>query len=170
MEIDSPNPLPFVLVEKKGLTEEEAVKYIENVDEKRKQWTEFLYDVDWTDPMLYDMVINLGQVTLDTASDMIMYALDKPEFKDTPEKQKAIQNLALSSDVKAKLALDDRTRGIPVEVKAKEGKVYVKGWIFTTSAFVATGVQSTKAYINEVARGIPGVKELAIDLVESPIA
>ncbi len=152
------------VVEKKRLKEEEAVKYIENVDEKRKQWTKFLYDVDWTDPMLYHMVINLGQIALDTACGMIMYVLDQPEFKDTPEKTKAIQNLALSSQVKAKLALDQRTRGMELDAEAKDGKVLVKGQLFTTLTPLATGAQRTKAYITEIAKDIPGVKELIVDL------
>jgi len=152
------------VVEKKQLKEEEAVKYIENVDEKRKQWTKFLYDVDWTDPMLYHMVINLGQISLDTACGMIMYALDQPEFKDTPEKTKAIQNLALSSQVKAKLALDQRTRGMELDAEANDGKVFVKGHLFTTVAPLATGTQTTKAYITEIAKDTPGVRELVVDL------
>jgi len=158
------------VMEKKGLAEQDAIKYIARVDEKRKQWTQFLYDVDWTDPMLYDVVINLGQVTLDTACGMIKYALDQPEFKDSPEKQKAIQDFALSTRVKARLALDERTRGVETAVEARDGKVFVRGRLFTTSALVATGMQSTKAYIHEVAKGIPGVKELTIDIIESAIA
>ena len=152
------------VVERKRFKAEEAVKYIENVDEKRKQWTRFLYDVDWTDPMLYDIVINLDQIALDTACGMILFALDQPEFKDTPEKAKAIQNLALSSQVKAKLALDQRTRGMELEVEAKDGKVLVKGQLFTTVSPLATGMQRTKDYIREIATGIPGVKEITIDL------
>jgi len=158
------------VIEKKRLTEEDAIKYIDNVDEKRKQWTKFLYDVDWTDPLLYDLVINLAQVTLDTACGMIKYALDQPEFKDSPEKQKAIEDFALSSRVKARLALDERTRGVETAVEAKEGKVVVRGRLFTTSTLFATGTQSTKACVQEVAKGIPGVKELTIDIIESPIA
>ena len=152
------------VVERKRFKAEEAAKYIENVDEKRKQWTRFLYDVDWTDPMLYDIVINLDQIALDTACGMILFALDQPEFKDTPEKAKAIQNLALSSQVKAKLALDQRTRGMELEVEAKDGKVLVKGQLFTTVSPLATGMQRTKDYISEIATGIPGVKEITIDL------
>jgi cytidylate kinase len=166
-------PLPYrvkSVMEKKGFIGEEAIKYIENVDEKRKQWTRFLYDVDWTDPMLYDMVINLDQVTPDTACGLILYALDRPEFKDSPEKQKAVRDFALSCEVKARLALDERTRGVESVVEAKGGKVFVRGRVFTTSTLLATGLQSTKACIQEVVKGIPGVKELTIDLLESPIA
>jgi len=166
-------PLPYrvkSVMEKKGFTEQEAIKYIENVDAKRKQWTRFLYDVDWTDPMLYDMVINLDQVTPDTACGLILHALDRPEFKDSPEKQKAVRDFALSCEVKARLALDERTRGVESVVEAKGGKVFVRGRVFTTSTLLATGLQSTKACIQEVVKGIPGVKELTIDLLESPIA
>ena len=155
---------------KKNFTEQEAIKYIEKVDEKRKQWTRFLYDVDWTDPMLYDVVINLDQVTLDTACGLILYALNQPEFKDSPEKRKAVRDFALSCQAKARLALDERTRGVEVTVEAKEGKVLVRGWVFTTSALVATGMQSTKAHIHEVVKAVPGVKELTIEITESPIA
>ena len=166
-------PLPYrvkSVMEKKGFTEQEAITYIENVDVKRKRWTRFLYDVDWTDPMLYDMVINLDQVTLDTACGLILYALNRPDFKDSPEKQKAVRDFALSCEVKARLALDERTRGVEVVVEAKQGKVLVTGGVFTTSTLLATGMQSTKAYIQEVLKGIPGVKELTIEISESPIA
>ena len=166
-------PLPYrvkSVMEKKKFTEQEAIKYIENVDEKRKQWTRFLYDVDWTDPMLYDVVINLDRMTLDTACGLILYAVDQPEFKDTPEKQRAVRDFALSCQVRARLALDERTRGVETVVEAKGESVLVKGRVFTTSALVATGIQSTKAHIHEVVKGIPGVKELTVDIVESPIA
>jgi hypothetical protein len=68
------------------------------------------------------------------------------------------------------LALDERTKGVETAVEAKGGKVFVRGRVFTTSALVATGLQSTKAHIHEVVKGVPGVKELRIDIVESPIA
>ena len=149
--------------EKKRLQEEGAVRYIENVDEKRKKWTKFLYDVDWTDPMLYHMVINLGQIALDTACGMILYAIEPPDFKDTPKTIKAIQNLGLSSQVKAKLALDPRTTGLELDAESEDGKVSVKGQLFATMTPLSTGTQKTKDYITEIAKGIPAVKELIVD-------
>jgi osmotically-inducible protein OsmY len=101
---------------------------------------------------------------------LILYALNQPEFKDSPQKQQAVRDFSLSCQAKARLALDERTRGVEVTVEAKEGKVLVRGRVFTTSALVATGMQSTKAHIHEVVKGIPGVKELAIQISESPIA
>jgi osmotically-inducible protein OsmY len=95
---------------------------------------------------------------------MILYALDQPEFKDTPEKTKAIRNLVLSSQVKAKLALDQRTKGLELDAEAEDGKVLVKGQLFTAVTPSVTGTQRTRAYITEIAKDIPGVKELIVDL------
>jgi osmotically-inducible protein OsmY len=66
--------------------------------------------------------------------------------------------------VKAKLAIDQRTRGMELEVEAKEGEVLVKGQLVTTMTPFATGTQRTKDYIIEIAKDIPGVKGLSIDL------
>jgi hypothetical protein len=51
-----------------------------------------------------------------------------------------------------------------LEVEAKEGKVLVKGQLVTTMTPFATGTQRTKDYISEIAKDIPGVKGLSIDL------
>lgn len=148
--------------ERKMLSDEEAVKYIEKIDQKRFEWTRFLYGVDWTNPALYDTVINIEHVTLDTACGMIMYALSQPEFKDTPEKHKAIENLALATRVKAKLALDERTRGIDVDVMAQDGKVRIVGALLGSPSLFVTGDRLTEEEITKVAQTVPGIKEVTV--------
>jgi len=158
------------VIERKKLTEDEAVRYIEKVDEKRKQWTRFLYDVDITDPILYDAVINLENMSLDTACGMITYALSQPEFRDTPEKHQAIEDFSLACQVKATLALNERTKGIDLEVEAKAGNVFIQGRLLTTVVPFATGIRITRAEITEIAKSIPGVKEVKLELQEAPMA
>jgi len=158
------------VIEKNKLTQEDAIKYIEKVDEQRREWTKFLYNVDWTDPSLYDIVINLENFTLDTAGSMIMYALNQPEFKDTPEKHKIIENFALSCQIKAKLALNERTKGIDLEVETDEGKARIQGKLITTIGPFATGIRLSQAEIMKIAHSVPGVKEVKVYLKESPVA
>jgi len=158
------------VMEKKNLSEEEAKKYIEKVDEKRIQWTKFLYNVDWTDPSLYDIVINLENITLDTACGMVIHALNQPEFKDAPEKRKAAENFALSRQIKAKLALSERTKGIELEVEADKGKVRIWGKLITTIGPFATGIRASQNEIMKIAQNIPGVKKVQIELQETPTA
>ncbi len=49
----------------------EAVAYIEKVDKERRQWIRFLFDVEWDDPNLYDVVLNLSRVSLGTACETV---------------------------------------------------------------------------------------------------
>lgn len=155
---------------RKKITEEVAKEYIEKVDERRKQWTKFFYHVDWTDPTLYDMVINLENLSLDTACGMIMYALNQPEFQSTLEQKKAIENFALACQIKATIALNERTRGIELDIEVKEGTVLIQGKLYTTVGMFATGLRQTEAEIKAIVKNIPGVKEVKVDLQELPVA
>jgi cytidylate kinase len=155
---------------KKNITAEVAKQYIEKVDERRKQWTKFFYHVDWTDPFLYDMVINLENLSLDTACGMIMYALSQPEFQSSPEKKKAVENFALSCQIKAKIALNERTKGIGLDVEVKDGNVRIQGKLYTTVGMFATGLRQSEAEIITIVKSVPGVKDARVDLQELPVA
>lgn len=157
-------------VAKKNITEEVAKQYIKKVDERRKQWTKFFYNVDWTDPSLYDMVINLENLSLDTACGIIMYALSQPEFQSTPEKKKAVEDFALSCQVKAKIALNERTKGIELDVEVKEGNVRIQGKLYTTVGMFATGLRQSEAEIITIVKSVPGVKDVKVELQELPVA
>jgi cytidylate kinase len=155
---------------KKNITAEVAKQYIEKVDERRKQWTKFFYHVDWTDPFLYDMVINLENLSLDTACGMIMYALSQPEFQSSPEKKKVVENFALSCQIKAKIALNERTKGIGLDVEVKDGNVRIQGKLYTTVGMFATGLRQSEAEIITIVKSVPGVKDVKVDLQELPVA
>lgn len=163
------------VMEKKNLSKEEARKYIDNIDDERRQWTRFLYHIDWTDPSLYDTVINIERMSLNTACTMIMSALNGPEFRDAPEKHLAIENFALASQIKAKLALNPRTRGIILEVEAHQGNVKITGKVITGKGLTGFGpldsiINRCKLDILEIAKAIPGVKEIEIELEELQVA
>jgi cytidylate kinase len=155
---------------KKNITGEVAKEYIEKVDERRKQWTKFFYHVDWTDPSLYDMVINLENLSIDAACGIIMYALSQPEFQSSPEKKKAVEDFALSCQVKAKLALNERTKGIELDVAVKDGNVRIQGKLYTTVGMFATGLRQSEAEIITIVKSVPGVKDVKVELQELPVA
>ena len=155
---------------KKNITGEVAKEYIEKVDERRKQWTKFFYHVDWTDPSLYDMVINLENLSIDTACGIIMYALSQPEFQSSPEKKKAVEDFALSCQIKAKIALNERTKGIELDVAVKDGNVRIQGKLYTTVGMFATGLRQSEAEIITIVKSVPGVKDVKVELQELPVA
>jgi len=129
----------------------EALAYIEKADRERRQWVRFLFDVEWDDPHLYDLIVNLSRVSLDMACATVARLTEQDEFKATPESRKAMANLALGSRVSAQLALDPRTSGVAVEVVAEDGIVTITG---------ETRWQPVKDAIHTVARDVDGVKEV----------
>ena len=54
----------------------EAKRSIERWDEMRRKWVRFLYRVDWLDPSLYDMVINIGSIGVQSACDLVIFTMD----------------------------------------------------------------------------------------------
>jgi len=144
-----------------GLGRHEVISYIETVDEERKKWAQYLYGVDWTDPSLYDLVINLAHVDLDTACGTIANAIQHQkcfQFDDACEA--AMHDLALASRIRANLALNPPTSSLELEVTAKDGKVRVKGKIATVDQIDE---------IHRVARQIGEVTDVNLEELTSPV-
>jgi len=124
-------PLPFrirLLRERTGMGEEEARDHIEKVDREREHWTRFLYGVDWLDPTLYDLCINLRTMGVEDAEDLVIRTARSAPFQPTEESRRAMTDLVLASRVRAALAADERTAGTEeVEVRASDGTVFLRG-------------------------------------------
>jgi len=110
-----------------GLGYSEALAYIEKVDKERRQWIRFLFDVEWDDPNLYDVVLNVSRVSLDTACEIVARLTEQDGFKPTTESLRGMENLTLASRVSAKLAVDPRTRDVEMKVVAEDGIVTISG-------------------------------------------
>ena len=83
--------------ERLHFTREEALDYIEKVDRARKRWTQYLYGVDWQDPSLYDLVINVESVSVDDAADLVAHLARKQKcFEFDCRCREAMENLALA--------------------------------------------------------------------------
>ena len=116
-----------MLRERKGMTESEAQAYIHKVDRERERWTRFLYGVDWLDPHLYDLCLNLRTMNIEDAVDLLEVASRSERFSATEESRRAMDDLVLSSRVKAVQAADSRTAPADVEVRAESGTVFLRG-------------------------------------------
>jgi osmotically-inducible protein OsmY len=134
-----------------NITEIQASEYIEKVDKDRRNWTYFLYGLEWQDPILYDWVLNLDHISIENACEVIAHRIKLDDFKPTPESQKAIDDALLSSRVWATFAKNERTRVASVQVAADSGKVTLSG---------SLGSQKTLETILETAQGVPGVKAI----------
>lgn len=146
------------------LPRERAVAYIKKVDEERVRWTRFLYGVQWGDPTLYDVVLNLTHVTIDDACEILALMAKQDTFQPTAESIQAMEDLALGCRVWTVLARDPRTSAADLTVVAARGIVTVTG---------TTGSETVVENIPTVASQVEGVRdvrcEVGIGLVWEPI-
>jgi cytidylate kinase len=157
------------LSEIEKISVEEAKKIIEKMEEGRIKWTRFLYGVDWRDPSIYDLVINLDAISLESVCEMIVCTLNQKEFKESPESQIIIEDFLLASRVKAALAGHDRTKGLELKVSAEKGKVRISG-TFETGGIFPSGKHRIKNDLIEVAQKVSGVKEVQIGIEDISVA
>ena len=149
-----------VAMQTQNLSRKDALASIEKVDKERREWIRFLFDVEWEDPSLYDAVLNLSRMSLDTACDTVAHMTEQPEFTPSATSVKAMHDLALSSRVAAALQRDARTWGADLRTAADGGTVTISG----TARF--PGDEET---IASVVRQVEGVKEVRCEL-RSPVA
>lgn len=141
-------------MEREGISREKASKILKQDDEERRKWSKYLYGIDTRDASLYDLVIHIKKVTVDDAVDIICNTVALDHFKTTPESRKAVDDLLLAAELKAALI------GLKpdIEVSASDGIMQVK-----TRALVSEE-RTLVRNMQEVAKTIPGVKELRVQV------
>ena len=107
------------------LGREKAKQYIEQVEEDRGRWARLLYNVDWRFSGIYDLVANLEQVGVESATTALCGYAQLPEFQETPASRKALENLLLAARARIALAQDQRTYNASVKVRANAGVLSV---------------------------------------------
>jgi hypothetical protein len=109
------------VIRREGLSDVEARRALERIDEERSRWSQHLYGVDLKDPTLYDLVVNLRAMSVDDAVKLIAHNVELPAFQTTPESKGILDNHALAAQVEAALIADFPQ----AKVSAKDGKVFV---------------------------------------------
>jgi cytidylate kinase len=111
-----------------------AMRYINHVDEERTSRMRYLFDVDWRDPYQYDLVLSLDKLTVDTACDLVIQAVQWEQFQPTEVSRRALQNLALSSRIRAALEAHSQFSPYDIGVDVEEGVVTLSGTLPTDDA------------------------------------
>ncbi|HEY3352511.1 MAG TPA: cytidylate kinase-like family protein [Polyangia bacterium] len=136
---------------------EAAEAHVRQVDAERARWTRFLYDIDWDSPLLYDVVVNLEGMSIETACAVVRATALQPEFQPTTASRKALRDLALSCRVRAALAQAAATARLELEVTADDGAVVLHGGPRT---------QEQAAAALALAAAVPGVVSARPDHLE----
>lgn len=89
--------------ENKKISSEEARNILVKDDDERRKWSLYLYNIDTWDSRLYDLVLHIGQITVDDAVSVILHTVQLPCFKTTSEAQSILDDYLLSARVQAAL-------------------------------------------------------------------
>jgi len=138
-------------MERHNLNREEALAYIKRIDNERARWTRFLYNVDWEDPSLYDLVLNLDRFDINSACDIVCHMASMKKYQTTSEAQKSMDDLVLSSTVEAILATHKEISDGNLSIEADGSTITILGT-------VGSIVDADRVRI--AARNVPGVEEI----------
>jgi len=107
--------------------------------------------VNWEDPALYDVVVNLGSMDVPEACEIVVAASRQKCFQFVGEWRTQLEDLAVGSRVRANLAINPATSHLEFEVTSRQGRVSILGKVTTVDELEE---------IKRVARGVPGVVAL----------
>jgi len=118
------------------------------------------FGVTWGDPLLYDLVLNTGRVSVESCAQQIAALARRPEFAETEASRAMLQNLALEARVRAALRADEATRAVDVTVASSAGRVVLTGMVLDADempaaervAAAVTGVTSVDNQLRVMAR------------------
>ena len=106
------------------------------------------FGVTWGDPLLYDLVLNTGRISVESCAQQIAALARRPEFAETEASRAMLQNLALEARVRAALRADEATRAVDVTVASSAGRVVLTGMVLDADEMPAA---------ERVAAAVPGV-------------
>lgn len=107
------------------------------------------FGVEWGDPALFDAVLNMDRLTVDTAVQQIKSLVARPEFAQTQASQELLRGMALAARVRAAMRGDERTREVSVNIEAlADGTVRLTGIVVNETEQAASA---------EVVSATPGV-------------
>lgn len=140
--------------------EASARRYVERINKARSARTEAVFGADWRDASRYDLVLNVGQMTIDTLALLIEQAVGRPEFQRSEASDKSFQDLSLTAKVQAALIVSAKTRNLNVRVQGSNGVVRLSG-ILTQPAL--------EEDILEVVREVEGAESIETDFESPPV-
>lgn len=133
------------------LAREEAEAAIEMQSEVRRRRLRYLFGVEEIDPCRYDLVVDLGQVTVEQAAAAVLeLAREHPGLSD----RQGLEDFVLACRAKAALAADAETGHLELAVSAVRGRVFVQGALAQPWAF---------DQVRRVVSRVPGVKQVDLD-------
>jgi cytidylate kinase len=132
-----------------------AADLVRRDDVEKSGRMRYLYEVDIADPTLYELVVNTEKLKYEAVVAVIEGFVRRPDMATTDAGRQMVVSRALASRVQVALATHPETRRYRISVEAQGGVVTLEG-----TAALERAV--------EVARTVPGVREVKTQQIEIP--
>lgn len=144
-----------IVMNKENLGREKAVQSIMEIDKQRAHWSRTVWGVEWNDPSQFDLVVNLDQIKVAGAVDIIDGALRLPEFNSDGGTNQAFEDERITAKIWVALIRNRPTRSARIQLDSKKGCVTIKGDV---------GSVKLKDAIVDITKEVPGVKRVISQL------
>jgi cytidylate kinase len=139
------------LVER-GFQREAAIKTIHKSDHERGAFIKFAFGLDWDNPELYDLVLNMDNLSVDLATDAVLHIAHGEEIKGRSiDVMKSLEMMGLAKRAEAAL-IEAGLSPASLSVSVLEpGKIQLTG---------AVSDQSEKTKPEEILKRVKGVESI----------
>jgi cytidylate kinase len=138
-----------------NIDSKKARRYLNDVEADRNKWARSMYGVSLEDAAHYDVMLNLGHMSVENAAAALAAIAQLPDFDVTPASKRAMEDLMLGANARVLLARDERTFRANVKVRADRGILTVT--YLPQDADIAE-------IIPEVIAPLAGVREISVTM------
>jgi cytidylate kinase len=115
------------IMERLGVGEEEARAQIQRSDRGVRARVRQFFEVEWGDPLLYDLFLNTERLSVEGGADLLCHLLARPEWQATGASRATLQDAALAARVRAALKAAPETTRLNVQIVCRDGRVELSG-------------------------------------------
>ncbi len=151
------------LMEQRGITREEAQRFIAEIDQHRARWTRLMYEADIDDPRLYDVVLNLEKTSINSACAVVVWMARQREFVVTDAARARLADFAVGCRVRLALATNPASRGLDLLVSAHDGVVTLGGEV-PKPDMLTHASDRWMAEVRKVVEKVAGVRRVVVDV------
>lgn len=142
-----------------GLTSKAAAHVVLQSDQKRAARIKFLYQVNWEDPCLYDLVLNTERLEVKEAARLIQEALQNGRFQPTPDSLSNVKDRSLTARAEATLLEHIITRRLQLSLTRTNGHLSIRGMVER---------DEFRKAVEEIVGKIPGITGVLSEIAVVP--
>lgn len=146
-----------VVMAREGITRPIAEQIVRESDQDRAGYMRYLFDQDWMDPLLYDVMINTHVTTREQACDLIVQAAHAKELLDAHEQSLVI----LGNHILVRRAEEALLKAKQVNPRHISASVTTPGVI---KLMGIVNSEKEKLAVESVVREVPGVSDVDNEL------